>query len=136
MGLSVDLHEDFAQMPPPFGICEQLLDTTFPDLGRKYRTEPIPPKPYRFMADLDTALMQQVLDISEGKEKPNIQHHGQTNDLGRRFEIAKWAAFCHSQTLEGRPARFKTVCSDSAHPRTASRQLVGNRVSATSRPHR
>ena len=24
------------------------------------------------------------------QREPNVQHHGKTNDLGRRFEVAEW----------------------------------------------
>jgi hypothetical protein len=35
------------------------------DLGREYRPEPVPPKPNRFMGNVDPALMQQVLDVAQ-----------------------------------------------------------------------
>jgi len=33
-------------------------------ISREQRPEPVPPKPYRFVADVDAALGQQVFDIS------------------------------------------------------------------------
>jgi hypothetical protein len=59
------------------------------------------------MTDIDAALVQQILDIPEREREPDVQHHRQADHLGRRFEIAKRGAFCHSGTLFGRPARFK-----------------------------
>ena len=47
------------------------------------------------MPDIDTALVQQVFDIALLKRESDIQHPGQTDDLGRRYEIAKGAAFCY-----------------------------------------
>jgi hypothetical protein len=38
------------------------------------------------MADIDAAFMQKILYIPERKRKPNIHHHGQTDDLGARLK--------------------------------------------------
>jgi hypothetical protein len=35
------------------------------DLGGKHRAKPVPPEPHCLVADLDAALVQKVLDISE-----------------------------------------------------------------------
>jgi hypothetical protein len=35
-----------------------LLNTFLADFGSEYRAKPVPPEPNRFMADVDTALMQ------------------------------------------------------------------------------
>jgi hypothetical protein len=59
------------------------------------------PEPHRFMADVDAPLVQQVLDISERKQEPNLHHHRRADDLGARPRVAKWGAFCHV----ARPAR-------------------------------
>jgi len=47
------------------------------------------------VADVESALVQKMLDIPERQRKMNVHHHGKTNDLRRHFEIAKEAAFCH-----------------------------------------
>ena len=52
------------------------------DLSGKHRAKPVPPKPNRFVADIDAALVQQILDISKRKWKPDIHHHRQADDLG------------------------------------------------------
>ena len=64
------------------------------------------------MADLNTAFMQQIFDISKRKWKTDIHHHRQADDFRRRFEIMKWAALYHPQTLNSRPALLKLVSSD------------------------
>jgi hypothetical protein len=33
------------------------------DLGGEHRAEPVPPKPHRFVADIDATLMQHILDV-------------------------------------------------------------------------
>jgi hypothetical protein len=66
------------------------------------------------MADFDAALVQQVLHIPKRKREPDVGHDRQADGLRTGFEVAKWGAFCHSTTAGNRPARFKTVSSDSA----------------------
>jgi hypothetical protein len=41
------------------------------------------------MADVDATLVQQILDIPKRKREANVHHHGQTDDLGARLEVAK-----------------------------------------------
>jgi len=69
------------------------------------------------MADLDAALMQQVLHIWKRQRKSAVQHHGQSYDLGARLEVAKGAAFCHSTKLRNHPARLNPVSSDGTSTR-------------------
>ena len=40
----------------------------------------------------DPAFVKQILNIAEREGKTDIQHHRQTNDLGRGFEIAERVA--------------------------------------------
>jgi hypothetical protein len=61
VGLSVDLHENFVQVPLPVRIRPQLLHPLSPDLGSKHQAESVPPKSNRLMADVDAALMQKHL---------------------------------------------------------------------------
>lgn len=53
VGLAVDLHEDFVQVPFPIGVIPDLLDATFADIGGEYRTKSVPPEPHGFMRNVD-----------------------------------------------------------------------------------
>ena len=66
------------------------------------------------MADIDTALVQNILNIAKRKREPNIHHDGQMGDLWARLKVAKGAAFYHLTTLIARPARLNRFYSDSA----------------------
>jgi hypothetical protein len=55
-----------------------------------------------------------ILNVAKRKQKSNIHHDGQTDDLWARLEVAKGAAFCHPATLISRPARLNKFSSDSA----------------------
>jgi hypothetical protein len=57
------------------------------DLGRKPRTEPVPPKTHRFMADIDTAFVEQIFDLPQRKRIPDIHHHSKADNFGRCLEI-------------------------------------------------
>ena len=127
VGFTVDLYEHLVQMPLPIRMSTKVLNPFSSDLGGEHRAEPVPPKPHRFVADIDATFMQQILDIAKGKWKPDIHHHRQADDLWAGFEIPKRGAFCHPVTLVGRLARLKLVSSDTApfghqhgRPRAAS----------------
>jgi hypothetical protein len=109
--LAIDPDEHLVQVSAPVGIGS-MMNPTFPDLGSKHRTEPVPPEPYRFVADVDAALGQDILDLAERKRVSNVQHHRQTDDLRRRIEIAE--RIFHPTTLPTPLARLKPICSDSA----------------------
>jgi hypothetical protein len=83
------------------------------DFGGKHWPEPIPPKPDRFMANIDAAFMQKILHIPKRKRETDVEHHRQTDDFGTGFEVAKRRVFCHPVKLQSRPARLKPVSSDS-----------------------
>ena len=48
----------------------------------EHRPEPIPPGAYCLVADVDAALMEQILDPSQRKRKTDIHHHCQADNLG------------------------------------------------------
>jgi hypothetical protein len=62
---AVDLHADIVQVPVPMALGAHRVHAPAADLGRKHRAKPVPPIPHRFMADLDTAFVQQVLYIAQ-----------------------------------------------------------------------
>ena len=98
MLLAVDLHEYLIQMPAPTDRPHP-RNTPFSDFRGEQRAEPVPPEPHRFMADLDAALMQEVLDVAQGQREPDIHHDCQADDLRAGLEVAKGAAFCHPPKL-------------------------------------
>ena len=74
----------------------------------------MPPKAYRFMAYIDAALVQQIFHDPKRQREPHIHHDRQADDIGRRLEVAKGAAFGHPARLRNRPARLNQVSSDRA----------------------
>jgi hypothetical protein len=82
--LVVDLHENLVQGPLLIRVCTHFLDTFMVDFSGKNRAKSIPPASQSFVADVDPALAQQVLDIAERKWKSNVHHDRQADDLGLR----------------------------------------------------
>jgi hypothetical protein len=66
-----------------------VLDALLADFTGEYRAEPVPPQPHRFMADVDAALEQQILDVAQRKRIANVHHHHQADHLGRAVEVPK-----------------------------------------------
>ena len=114
MCLTVNLHKDLAQMPPPVWICLHPARPFSPNLGGKQPAKPVPPEPNRLLADVDPALTQQVFDIAKRKRKTDLHHHSQADDFRRRLEVAKWRVLCLFQTLRNHPDLFKSVSFDTA----------------------
>ncbi len=65
MGLAIDLYEHLIDVPAPVTKSSHPADPLPIDIGCKQRAKPVPPMPHRFMADVDTAFCQQVLDVSQ-----------------------------------------------------------------------
>ena len=70
------------QVPAPVGI-PTVMNPSFSDLGRKHRAEPVPPEPYRLVADIDAAVEKKILDLAQRKRIPDVHHHRQA-DYRRR----------------------------------------------------
>ena len=114
MRLAVHIHENLAQVPSPIRLRTHLLDTFTADFCREHWAKSIPPVPHRFAADVDGALVQQVLDIAERKGKANVHHDHQADDLRAAVKAPERACFRHEQWLRNHPARLKQICSDNA----------------------
>src|SRR5664279_4948833 len=109
--LPIDPHEHFVQVPAPVRV-RMKMNPTLPDLRCKQRTEPVPPEPYRLVADVDATFGQQILDLSQRQGKPDIHHHRQPDDRGRTVEIAE--GILHRCKLWNTTSRLKLICSDTA----------------------
>jgi hypothetical protein len=83
-------------------------------LSGEHWAKSIPPVPHRFVADVDGALVQQVLDIADRKGKANVHHDRQADDLRATVKTLERACFRHEQWLRNHPARLKQICSDNA----------------------
>ena len=96
-----------------------MMNAPLPDLLGEHRTKPVPPKPHGFVADIDTALEQQVLDLAQRQRVPDIHHHREANDFGRTIEIAE--GIFHPLRLGSITRRLKPLYSDNAvlHPNLA-----------------
>jgi hypothetical protein len=84
------------------------------------------------MAEPDTGLMQQILDVAERQGEPDLHHRGQADDLGAGLEVAKGGRFCHIRRLTGRLCRLKAGSSDNTGRRATqpSRTNLNRRSSS------
>jgi hypothetical protein len=91
--LAVDLHAHLVQVPTPeAGFLRS--NPTLPVLGGDHRAETVPPEANSFVADVDAALVEQILHVAERKREPNVHRHRQADDLRASLELAERAAFC------------------------------------------
>ena len=80
--LSSYLHEDLVQVPLPLRTSAHRFRSAFPDFVGELGAEPIDPETDAFVADVNAALVEQVLDIPQRERKPDIHQHGELDDLG------------------------------------------------------
>ena len=100
MRLAVDLYENLVQVPSTIRVRTHLLDTFTADFCGGHWAKSILPVPHRFVADVDAALVQQVLDIAERKGKANVHHDRQADDLWPAVKALERVCFRHKQRLQ------------------------------------
>ena len=83
--LTIDLYEYLIQMPLPVCPRPHSINPFPADLSGKYWAKSVPPKPNGFVADVDAAFVQQNLHAPKRQRETDINHHGQTDDLGARL---------------------------------------------------
>jgi len=66
------------------------------------------------VANVDAALIEQILDLPQRQRETDLHHHRKANDLGRRLEVAE--RIFHSLTLPGAHLQLKPGSSDNASP--------------------
>ena len=59
-----------------------MVDAPLPDLRGEHRAEPVSPETYRFRADIDTAIEQQIFDLPQRERKPDVLHYREADYLG------------------------------------------------------
>lgn len=64
MCFAVDPDKHLIQVPAPTLIVS-MANSPSADLSCEHRTKPVPPNPYRLVTDIDPALEQETLDLSE-----------------------------------------------------------------------
>jgi hypothetical protein len=63
VGFAVDPDENLIQMPAPMRPIPVSRNALLPDLRCEHRSEPIPPNPDGFVADVDPAFVEQILHL-------------------------------------------------------------------------
>ncbi len=84
-----------------------MMNAPLPDLSGEHRSEPVPPEPHRLVADIDTTLEQQVLDLGQRQRIADVQHPCEADDVWRTVEIAE--GIFHRRRLWNGPSRLKPV---------------------------
>ena len=100
---AVDLHIDLVEVPSPMCAAPHAVDALASDLRGKHRTEPVPPQPDGFVADVDPALGQQVLDVAQRQGVADIHLHHQPDDLRRTIKVSE--GVLHQPTVAPEPAK-------------------------------
>ena len=110
MHLAINLNKYLIQKPPPVRVCAHLLNSFAADFSSEHRAKSIPLIPHRFVADVDAALVQKILDNTKRKRKSDVHHDRQADDLGAAVKALERVWFCHEQRLRNHPARFTQIC--------------------------
>ena len=94
MGDAFCLHGNFVQMPLPRIPSSRHISAPHSDPSGEHRTEPVPPVPHGFVAQIDASLVGQILDVPQRQRKPDIHHHRQADRLGRRVKNSEMGSSC------------------------------------------
>ena len=84
---AVDFYERLVQMPPPTRVVAHMRRPPPADLGGEHRAKPVPPEPHGLMADVDSALRQEALDIAQ---RPRVSHNIITTRRMTSGELLKY----------------------------------------------
>jgi hypothetical protein len=68
MPFTIDLHEHLVQMPPP-STRTHALNASLSDFARKNRPKSMPLVPGGFVAHIDAAFVQQILDVPVSQKR-------------------------------------------------------------------
>src|SRR5579863_859383 len=87
-------------MPAPVSDAFHPAYALTPNIGCEHRAKPVPPEPYRLVADIDAALEQQVLDVAQAERVAHVHHDHEPDHLRRRVETAeRVGGFAHFPIL-------------------------------------
>lgn len=101
VALAVDLHEHLVHVRLPFRVGTELLNPFSFDLLGEHWAEPIPPIPYRLVADVDAAFMENIFDVPQRKRETHVEHHRQADDFRPGFKVFERVAFWHAGRVGG-----------------------------------
>lgn len=76
---------------------------------RSFRPEHLPAEADRFVADINDAPLQEILDVAERKRESDVQHDRQTNDLWAGSEVAERTASRRHKWLRRQRVHRKPV---------------------------
>ena len=92
---AINLHEDLTQVRLPLDVSAYIALAAFGSC-RRTSGQKIDLKPYAFIAGIDPALVQNILDIANGELEPEIHHHRKLYDLG----VMSWSNETHSEFIQ------------------------------------
>ena len=89
VGLAIDLHKDLIEVPLPLRDLAHVARSADADLAGEHRAETVHPLPHALVANVDPAFVEEVFNIAQREREPDIHHHRELDDLGRRLEISE-----------------------------------------------
>ncbi len=89
-----------------------MMNAPLPDFHGEHRTEPVPPEPYRLMANIDATLNQNIFHLPKRPPITNVHQYREANYLGRTVEITEGIA--RRRRLRNLAKRLKPIYSDNA----------------------
>ena len=80
--LTIDLYEHLFEVTTPLPKTEHAVDPLLYDIRSGHGPEPVPPRPHRFVANVDAALEELVFDNPQAQWNVVLHHQHQSNDFG------------------------------------------------------
>ncbi len=104
--LAIDPDEHLVEVPSPLGKALMMLNALLPYLSGKDGTEPVPPEPHSFMANIDATLEQNIFYLPKRQWIADVHHNHEADHLGRAVEITEWIANCRRLRVRFKMAHY------------------------------
>lgn len=121
--LAIGPNKDLIQVQSPLDLLARRAPLLPPELGGKERPEPVPPEPYAFMAGVDAAFVQQVLDLAYRKWEPDVEQNCGPDH--RRGAVEKAEGIAHPISLSKPNQTHHRLCP--TLPRRQLRQCASGK---------
>ncbi len=105
----VRLYEHLVQVPAPATDGSKSLPPVRPDLGCELRSEALPPKAHRLVADLDAALVEGVFDIPQEQREGTVSITAKPMISELDFELAEGTQLGHPGRLGVAPSALSRL---------------------------
>ena len=115
--LAVDFHLHLVEVPPPLAALAHAFDAPSADFGREDWSETVLSVANSFVADLDAAFVEDILQLPQGQREADVEHYRETDDRRTGLEVSERGALGLKGRVEAPTTQSNGSSSDIPDPR-------------------